>query len=63
MMDFETYNELCYGIIEPDYPEEPDYDDGSEWDGWTDDEIREYLAQDRIDEMMLQAIIERGEAE
>ena len=40
MMDFETYNELCYGIIEPDYPEEPDYDEGAEWDGWTDDEIR-----------------------
>ena len=39
-MDFETYNELCYGIIE-DYPEEPDYDDGAKWDTWTDEEIRE----------------------
>ena len=62
MMDFETYNELCYGILE-DYPEEPDYDEGAEWDDWTDEEIREYLMQDRIDEMMLQSIIERGEAE
>ena len=61
-MDFETYNELCYGIIEPDYPEEPDYE-GAEWDDWTDEEIREYMQEDRADELRLQAIIERGEAE
>lgn len=61
-MDFETYNELCYGIIE-DYPEEPDYDDGAKWDTRTDEEIREYMQEDRADELRLQAIIERGEAE
>ena len=61
-MDFETYNELCYEIIE-DYPEEPDYDDGAKWDTWTDEEIREYMQEDRADELRLQAIIERGEAE
>ena len=61
-MDFETYNELCYGIIE-DYPEEPDYDDCAKWDTWTDEEIREYMQEDRADELRLQAIIERGEAE
>lgn len=62
MMDFETYNELCYGIRDS-YPEEPDYDEGAEWDDWTDEEIREYMQEDRADELRLQAIIERGEAE
>ena len=37
-------------------------DDGAEWDTWTDEEIQEYLAQDRMDEMMIQEIIEKGEA-
>lgn len=62
-MDFETYQEIGYGIIEPDYPEEPDYDEGAEWDDWTDEEIREYKQEDRAEELRLQAIIERGEAE
>ena len=37
-------------------------DAGAEWDDWTDEEIQEYLAQDRMDEMMIQEIIEKGEA-
>ena len=62
MIDFETYTELCYGIRDS-YPEEHDYDEGAEWDDWTDEEIREYMQEDRADELRLQAIIERGEAE
>lgn len=38
-------------------------DAGAEWDDWTDEEIQEYLAQDRMDELRMQALIERGEAE
>lgn len=62
-MDFEKYNEFCYGI--PEYYDEPDfdYDESDEWDDWTDEEIREYMQEDRADELRLQAIIERGEAE
>ena len=63
-MDFETYNELCYGIQEYyDEPDFDDYDEAAEWDDWTDEEIREYMREDRADELRLQAIIERGEAE
>ena len=61
-MDFETYNELCYRTRDS-YPEEPDYEEYAEWDDWTDEEIQEFLAEDLADEMRLQTIIERGEAE
>ena len=40
-MDFETYNELCYGTRDS-YPEEPDYEEYAEWDDWTDEEIQEF---------------------
>ena len=59
-MMFEICDDLPY---EPDDYDYQLMEEEAQWDGWTDDEIREYLMQDRIDEMMLQAIIERGEAE
>lgn len=63
-MDFEDYLELgsihtIEDLDEPDF----DYDESDEWDNWTDEEIREYMQEDRADELRLQAIIERGEAE
>ena len=63
-MDFEDYLELgaIHTIEDPDEPDF-DYDESDEWDNWTDEEIREYMRQDRADELRLQAIIERGEAE
>lgn len=63
-MDFEDYLELgaIHTIEDPDEPG-LDYDyDATEWDTWTDEEIQEYLAQDRMAEMMIQEIIEKGEA-
>lgn len=65
MIDFEDYLELgaIHTIEDPDEPD-LDYDyDATEWDTWTDEEIQEFLAEDLADEMRLQAIIERGEAE
>ena len=68
-MSWEKYVEDMEAEFDDGLPVEmDDYDyqceeEEAQFDGWTDDEIREYMHEDRVDEMRLQAIIERGEAE
>lgn len=69
MSTWEKHVEYLEEEADDGYPVEMDdyylqcEEEEAEWDGWTDQEIREFLAQDLIDEMRLQALIEKGEAE